>query len=90
MPPLGDMRSHYWLLLDMARKTDVDLVAAFRDGRITNADWAGMVAACRACNWTEGCREWMRDTDQCAVAPARCRNRARLAVLRADQEMEAT
>lgn len=87
MKPLGPVRRHYWLLQDMARTTGVDLAAALERGTIEKADWAGMVRACRECDWDKGCRRWLRGGPEVDVAPRDCRNRTRLAALRIEQEL---
>jgi len=77
MKPMGDMRQHFWLTQDMAKALDVDLVAAFRDGRISNADYAGMVTRCRHCTDPTGCRRWLsrhQDQGSATAPPAFCEN----------------
>lgn len=77
MKPMGKMRRHYWLTQDMAKALDVDLVAAFRDGRITNADYAGMVSRCRQCADPAACRRWLGQHEERGSAgapPAYCEN----------------
>ena len=88
MTPLGDPRRHYWLVQGMAKATGVDLVRAVEEGRLTLADWADTVQSCRACAWTEGCDHWLKQGTPAAVPPKPCRNRARLASLRLEQELE--
>jgi len=87
MHPLGDKGRHYWLLQDMARATDVDLVGAFRDGRITSRDWAEMIDLCRACDWGDGCQTWLQAGKAPRPIPRHCRNSARLAQLKCEQEL---
>jgi hypothetical protein len=87
MAPLGAPRRHYWLVQGMARATGVDLVRAFDEGRLAPADWAETVERCRACGWADGCRKWLAAGATASVPPAPCRNRARFALLRADQEL---
>lgn len=77
MKPMGDMRQHFWLTQDMAKALGVDLVAAFRAGRITQAGYAGMVTRCRHCSDPAGCRRWLgrHETRGSATAPpAYCEN----------------
>jgi len=87
MPHLGDPRRHYWLVQGMARATGVDLVGAFDQGRLNPAQWAGIVNACRRCGWSEDCGAWLRRRPAAASAPKTCRNRARLALLRLEEEL---
>ncbi len=87
MTPLGDLRHHYWLVQRMAQRTGVDLVGAYEEGRIDPEDWAGMVQACRGCEWAEGCAEWLGRKSEAAAAPKPCCNRARLAMLRLEEEL---
>jgi len=86
MPRLGDMRRHYWLVLDMARLAGVDLVAAFRDGRIDNKSWAAMVASCRMCGDVEACKDCLQDRSVGSEPPSGCRNRAEFTWLREEQK----
>ena len=71
----------------MAQATGVDLVAAMRTGTLDIADWAEMVAACRGCEWDKGCDRWLLGQPETAVAPRSCRNRAKLGVLKIEQEL---
>ncbi|WP_408015025.1 DUF6455 family protein [Roseovarius gahaiensis] len=87
MQRLGDQCHHYWLLKDMARVTDVDLVRAFRDGRITSCEWAEMIDLCRACEWVDGCQSWLQTAKAPRPIPPHCRNSARLAHLKGEQEL---
>ena len=90
MKPLGDPCRHYWLVQDMARATDVQLVPAFREGRLSAREWAGMVDRCRGCDWVEGCRSWLSQPDRRDAIPEKCRNRARFALLKLEQELDRT
>ena len=87
MKPLGPAKRHYWLLQDMAKATKIDLVRAFDRGVIDNADWATLVTACRGCDWAGGCQRWLQNGDGAEVPPKPCRNRARLAALKIEQEL---
>jgi len=87
MTPLGDPRRHYWLVQGMARATGVDLVRAFEAGRLDQADWAETVERCRACGWSGGCRAWLAAGRTASVPPRRCCNRARIAMLRVEEEL---
>lgn len=79
MKPLGDTRSHFWLVQRMAQATQTDLVAAMARAELTNADWAEMVQSCRGCDWTEGCKRWVTAQDAASegAAPRACINRDR-------------
>ena len=57
---LGDEKRHYWMALGMANAAGADLQRALEEGRITHADWAGVVQRCRGCGWTEGCDCWLK------------------------------
>ncbi|HKL06812.1 MAG TPA: DUF6455 family protein [Roseovarius sp.] len=87
MQPLGDQCRHYWRVQDMARTTDVDLVGAFRDGRITSHEWAAMIDLCRACDWGEGCQAWVQAAQAPRPIPSQCKNKARFALLKCEQEL---
>ena len=87
MQPLGDQCRHYWLIQDMARATDVDLVGAFRDGRISSQEWAEMIELCRACDWGDGCQARMQAAQAPCPIPPQCNNKARFALLKCEQEL---
>lgn len=87
MGVLGDPRRHYWLVQGMARAVGVDLARAFEDGRIDRRDWAETVERCRACDWVDGCRAWLAAGGAAHVPPGPCRNRARFALLRLEEEL---
>jgi hypothetical protein len=80
--PLGPERVHYLLVLGMAQTVGVDLAREMAAGRLTQADWAGMVHRCRGCDWAAGCRSWLHDHPHAAAAPAPCRNAARFEGMR--------
>lgn len=71
----------------MARATDVDLVGAFSEGRITSASWAEMVDRCRACDWVDGCQAWLQKSKAPRQIPPQCHNQARLELLKSEQEL---
>lgn len=83
----GNIRHHYRLVQGMARTTGADLAGAFAEGRLGAAQWAGMVQSCRRCGWAMGCRDWLRRRPAAQTAPEPCRNRARLALLRLEEEL---
>ena len=84
MKPLGDERHHYWLALRMAKATGLDLAEEMAEGRITQADWAGVVTACRGCDWAGRCPDWLEAHPQVAAAPQQCVNAGRFAALKAE------
>ena len=88
MKPLGDQNRHYWLVQGMAKTTGVDLARASEQGDLDQSEWADTVRECRACDWADGCHTWLRGTQNVDVPPPQCRNRARLAMLRVEQELE--
>lgn len=60
--PLGDRKTHYWLVQSMAKAAGVDLAAEMEEGRLTQADWSGVVKRCRGCGWEReggGCSRWL-------------------------------
>ena len=87
MTPLGDLRRHFLLVKGMAKATDTDVEGAYAAGRLDQDEWAEMVQACRGCQWTEGCEAWLAGGQGAAVAPKPCCNRARLAMLRLEEEL---
>jgi hypothetical protein len=88
MKPLGDSKSHYWLVQRMAQATDTDIVAAMEQAELSNEDWAEMVQSCRGCDWTECCERWLGEADHgsAEAAPEPCLNRARFLRLKAALE----
>jgi len=86
MHRLGPLKQHYWNLLNMLRATGADAVSAFDDGALSSEDWAEMVAQCRGCHWTKGCKAFLAqqaNARQTVPAPDHCRNRAKVNALRA-------
>ncbi|MEM1431922.1 MAG: DUF6455 family protein [Pseudomonadota bacterium] len=57
--PLGDLKTHYWLALEMSRTVGLDLQAELEADRISHSDWANMVSRCRGCSWAGECPAWM-------------------------------
>lgn len=87
---LGNEVDHLWLVQRMAKTAQVDLVAAYEAGELTQEDWAAMVERCRGCAWTEGCQDWLSIPDQSAeIPPEGCLNRARMAALRMVADLDA-
>lgn len=86
MHRLGPLKQHYWKLQDMLRATGADAVSAFDDGALSSEDWAEMVAQCRGCQWTRGCKAFLAGlagARRTVRAPDHCRNRAKVNALRA-------
>ncbi len=76
MRPLGDSNIHFWRAQNMARITQVDLVAATACNQLTQDGWAQMVSTCRGCSWDHGCQRWLtaHRRDQACDAPDTCDN----------------
>ena len=85
MTPLGDPCVHLRLVHGMAQATGIDLVAAAAEGRLTQADWAGLVRVCRGCGRAGDCARWLSRKGVAPVAPPICLNRARLEALRPEE-----
>lgn len=73
---------HLRLVRRMGKEAGVDLVAAYRAGALSQAEWAEMVQGCRACAWAADCPGWLDSHPEIGAAPPECRNRARLAALK--------
>ena len=84
--PLGDETEHYWLAQRMARATGTDLVGAMAENDLTQEDWAAMVQACRGCQWTCGCKDWLDSPSAPAArpVPVTCVNHKRFEALHAN------
>ena len=83
MKPLGERNAHFWLAQRMAKISETDLVAAMEKARLTQADWADIVQACRGCDWTAGCKRWLdRQSVPVDSAPEPCVNRDRFNALK--------
>lgn len=82
MTQLGQVMTHLRLVLRMARTTGTDVVAAHRDGVLSQQDWAEMVQLCRGCEWARDCGDWMRENESTERAPCTCPNRDRFAALK--------
>jgi len=83
--PLGPERDHTMLLQTMGKVVELDFAAVFEAGALEQEEWAGMVTACRGCEWVSGCRKWLRAAKRGDACPMQCRNRAALAGLSAKQ-----
>jgi hypothetical protein len=79
MQRLGPVREHFWLVRRMADAANSDLGAAMAQGRLSHADWAGMVNRCRACPWADRCKDWLDAGPQAGEAPGECANRVEFA-----------
>jgi len=81
MKPLGNAREHFWLMTGMAKALDVDLGAAMAEGRLSRADYAAMVTACRGCTGAGACRKVLDAVESLPEAPGYCVNRETLPAL---------
>ncbi|MBY6113743.1 hypothetical protein KUW09_02585 [Mameliella alba] len=80
---LGDETEHYWLVQRMAKATGVDLVGAMDAKEMSHEDWSAIVTRCRACQWAEGCAQWLdQPADQTRALPDGCHNRKHLSALK--------
>ncbi len=82
MTQLGQVMTHLRLVLRMARTTGTDLVAAHRDGHLSQQDWAEMIQLCRGCEWACACPDWMDNNITAERAPSTCPNRDRFTALK--------
>ena len=90
MKPLGNVMTHFRLLSRMARAAGLDLRKATEGGVLDQAEWAAMVDSCRRCGWAGRCAAWLDRHDATGAVPEPCRNRARMALLRARMAQPAT
>ena len=74
MKPLGDRKRHYWLAQRMAKTSGTDLVSVYAAGDLSQKQWAGMVEACRGCDWIEACERWLAKTEAADEVPSSCPN----------------
>ncbi|SOC16410.1 DUF6455 family protein [Rhodobacter maris] len=80
----GNVDLHFWITRGMARRMEVNLSEAMRDGFLTQADFADMITRCRECQGVDGCMAYLAGNDPAAgSAPDWCANRAILHNLRA-------
>lgn len=86
MKPLGDSNHHFWLAQRMAKTTGADLVAAFQQGELVQAEWAQIVQNCRGCDWTDGCERWLEKHESATCIPNSCVNCGRFAELQSLDE----
>jgi hypothetical protein len=80
----GNSDLHFWITRGMARRLGINLNEALRDGVLTRADLAEMVARCRTCSGAQGCVAYLSENPERAeAAPDWCRNARMLNELRA-------
>lgn len=81
MQKLGDPRTHLRLMCRMGKQAGVDLVQAHQTGQLSQADWAEMVQACRACSWGTDCEGWLDRSPPAGETPETCPNASRFLLL---------
>ncbi len=81
MHPMGEIRTHFWLTLAMAKHCHADLGRALAEGKISQMEYADMVTACRGCDAPHACSEWLKTAEQGDAPPAYCVNQRRFAEL---------
>jgi hypothetical protein len=89
MSNLGNIMTHFRLVLRMGQTTGADLVQAHRSGKLSQEEWAEMIQFCRGCASAQDCPEWMDRQTAGADAPRICPNRAKFAALKAVQTEQA-
>ena len=73
--PLGDINSHFWLTLGMARAVGVNLNEAVHNGQITRSQYADIVTRCRGCEIRGTCTQWLaKQTTIADEVPTSCEN----------------
>lgn len=82
MQTSGDMRAHFWRVVNMAKACDVDLSTALDEGRIDAAAHTDMVMACRGCAQVGACDKVLAKSPKLDQAPEYCVNGGALAQLR--------
>ena len=82
MPQLGRIMPHFHLVQRMAQAIGADVVAAHRNGRLEQQDWAQMIHACRGCEWAHACTDWLHKNENVEKAPVACPNRAMFAAIK--------
>ncbi|WP_256368055.1 MULTISPECIES: DUF6455 family protein [unclassified Ruegeria] len=85
MQRLGHIMTHLRLVLRMGQATGTDVVAAHRQGRLSQQDWAKMVRSCQGCTWAAKCPDWLDKADSVVQPPNTCPNHKRFEVLKAQQ-----
>ncbi|SHI91420.1 hypothetical protein SAMN05444404_0987 [Ruegeria lacuscaerulensis ITI-1157] len=85
---MGQIMRHMRLVLRMGRAAGVDLVEAHKSGRLSQADWAGMVRRCQNCSAAQPCHDWLARHDTCGPTFETCPNRAIFKQLRKPERQE--
>ena len=85
MKPIGKSMDHYWRVIGMANATDVNLVQAIEENRLTAQEWANMVETCRRCDWVPDCDRLLARDPKLQDAPSRCANCFKFASLATTQ-----
>lgn len=88
MNGMGQIMRHMRLVLSMGRATGVDLVDAHACGRMSQADWAGMVRRCQSCSEAQVCYDWLARNDTCGPTFETCPNRAMFGQLKQSKRQE--
>ena len=71
----ADATEAFWRTRGIARALGLSLTGALQSGRITEMDYAGLVAACCCCPNAETCLDWLGRHGSCARrAPEFCQN----------------
>lgn len=60
---------HFWLTRGMARRLGVNLTEALQQGLITRADYADILARCRACGDTQACIDFLAEHPEGVAEP---------------------
>ena len=72
----SDLDLHFWITRGMARRMGVNLSKAVQEGRLTRADVATMITACRTCGRSEFCLALLSERGSAPDAlPADCPNK---------------
>lgn len=82
MKPMGEPRAHYWRVVKMAQRCDVDLQAALDQGDLSKEDWAHMVTDCRKCPKVGACDATLETREHRDTAPGYCMNKSVFADLK--------
>lgn len=73
--PLGDINTHFWMTLGMARAVGVNLTDALHSGQITRPQYAQIVTRCRGCEIGGICTKWLAEqTNIAEEVPTSCEN----------------
>ena len=79
--PMGDPRTHFWLVVGMAETCGADLPAAFHEGQLDSGEWASMVTDSRTCSKPCACQTFLDSHVTADEPPDYCVNRDRLTEL---------